>query len=509
MLDVVSPSAAGESGKGLLIPRVTAAQRTTADAGLAGGLLDAAGDLRGGAARGLLVYQTDGAAGFYYNTSATATPSWLWLRGDTSPADLTLGRAGVANPGKIAFHDNQAGDDFTVTLQAPNTVAANVAFTLPAADGTAGQAVVTDGAGNLSWATAGGAATLPIAGTVVTIGDSATTDTNGIAIGVSANGTTTGLAIGYMANGNNFGTGVGYQANANTRGVAMGYMANAYPGTGLWSGAVSIGYRANAYPWNGKQSGGVAIGYQANARQNATDNYGVGAVAVGWGANGYVSGVGIGRGATGYYQGVAVGMLATGSSNGVAVGYKANGYVNGTSLGFRANSGNQGYAFSKGSYSRCMRYNEEWKGADTLSEDPATGQLSGYNKFGYGQCNVNGTTATATATELFLGGVAGKRFALQDNSGVCFTAYTVAINTATGDTSAWQQAGLIKRRTGAATTALVGSVTTLMSNMQGTLTGVPALTADTTNGALKVTVTGVAASTVRWNTMITYSETRE
>ena len=46
MLDIPSP-ATGD-GKGLLIPRVTQAQRTTADGALAGGLLDGSGDLRGG-----------------------------------------------------------------------------------------------------------------------------------------------------------------------------------------------------------------------------------------------------------------------------------------------------------------------------------------------------------------------------------------------------------------------------------------------------------------------------
>ena len=63
VLDISSTSA------GLLIPRVTAAQKT--------GL-----NPLPEAAQGLTVYQTDGTEGYYYNTSTTTTPSWVKLLGD-------------------------------------------------------------------------------------------------------------------------------------------------------------------------------------------------------------------------------------------------------------------------------------------------------------------------------------------------------------------------------------------------------------------------------------------
>lgn len=75
-LDIKSP---GKAGKGLLIPRITEEQRTTP--GALGGLLNPSGQLRGGAAQGLLVYQTDAREGFYYNTSKTAAPNWVMLSG--------------------------------------------------------------------------------------------------------------------------------------------------------------------------------------------------------------------------------------------------------------------------------------------------------------------------------------------------------------------------------------------------------------------------------------------
>jgi len=53
----------------------------------------------------------------------------------------------------IKLQGNASGTG-TTTLQSPNTNA-NLTLTFPATDGTSGQAVVTDGSGNLSFATAG------------------------------------------------------------------------------------------------------------------------------------------------------------------------------------------------------------------------------------------------------------------------------------------------------------------------------------------------------------------
>lgn len=92
----------GLQGKGLLIPRMTQLQRTVILT--PGGLLNALGQLHGGPAQGLIVYQTDGVQGFYYNTSTTATPSWSYLSsggsGATGPTGPTgaNGSAGATGP---------------------------------------------------------------------------------------------------------------------------------------------------------------------------------------------------------------------------------------------------------------------------------------------------------------------------------------------------------------------------------------------------------------------------
>lgn len=68
--------------KGLLIPRVTAAEKTLMNP------LPAA-------AQGLIVYQTDGTQGFYYNTSTTTVPNWSYILPSSGGWNLT-GNAGTS-----------------------------------------------------------------------------------------------------------------------------------------------------------------------------------------------------------------------------------------------------------------------------------------------------------------------------------------------------------------------------------------------------------------------------
>lgn len=69
MLDVSSTT------KGMLVPRMTSAQRTAISL----------------PATGLIVYQTDGSAGFYYNAGTSAAPSWVILLNGTTGNVTTQG----------------------------------------------------------------------------------------------------------------------------------------------------------------------------------------------------------------------------------------------------------------------------------------------------------------------------------------------------------------------------------------------------------------------------------
>lgn len=93
MLDIDVSALAAK--KGLLIPRMTAAQKTAMSP------LPAA-------AQGLIIYQTDGVQGFYYNSSTTTTPSWNYIPPVGASGWLLNGNLGT-NPGSdfIGTSDGQ------------------------------------------------------------------------------------------------------------------------------------------------------------------------------------------------------------------------------------------------------------------------------------------------------------------------------------------------------------------------------------------------------------------
>jgi hypothetical protein len=94
---------------------------------------------------------------------------------------------------------------------------------------------------------------------------------------------------------------------------------------------------------------------------------------------------------------------------------------------------------------------------------------------------------------------------LPNSSAYAFTGLVVARRQASGGTesAAWKVEGLIRREANAASTTLVASTVTAISNAPGwTL----ALSADTTNGGLKVEATGAASTNIRWVATIQTSE---
>jgi hypothetical protein len=96
---------------------------------------------------------------------------------------------------------------------------------------------------------------------------------------------------------------------------------------------------------------------------------------------------------------------------------------------------------------------------------------------------------------------------LPNNSAYTFQGTCIANVTAGGTTSGWKFEGVIKRGANAASTTLVAAVTpTVIAQDAGAVTWVLAVTADTTNGGIKVEVTGAAATTIRWVAKIETTE---
>jgi hypothetical protein len=87
---------------------------------------------------------------------------------------------------------------------------------------------------------------------------------------------------------------------------------------------------------------------------------------------------------------------------------------------------------------------------------------------------------------------------LPNNSAYFFKGEVIAGVTGGGNTKGWTIEGVIKRGANAASTTVVG--VTVMSSYgdAGAVTWTIAAAADTTNGGLKITATGQAATTIRW-----------
>ena len=82
-----------------------------------------------------------------YLTTATAASTYLPLAGGTLTGDITINAQG-----DLRFADLDSSN--WVALQAPGSIATNYTLTLPAADGTANQALTTNGSGVLGWTSA-------------------------------------------------------------------------------------------------------------------------------------------------------------------------------------------------------------------------------------------------------------------------------------------------------------------------------------------------------------------
>jgi hypothetical protein len=119
-------------------------------------------------------------------------------------------------------------------------------------------------------------------------------------------------------------------------------------------------------------------------------------------------------------------------------------------------------------------------------------------------------TTDATATRLTSNTSAAgttNQVILPNNSAYTFQGTCIANVTGGGTTSGWKFEGVIKRGANAASTTLVAAVTpTVIAQDAGASTWVLAITADTTNGGIKVEVTGAAATTIRWVTKIETTE---
>lgn len=278
---------------------------------------------------------------------------------------------------------------------------------------------------------------------------------------------------------------------------AIGYSAYSYA-----TGAHSFGYDAAA--------GGVySFAGGANSSAAGSQSIGSGSVALG---GSYASGTDSFAAAiadnTSSYGATSVNAVAIGRLNKadgsycVAVGGDSNlaDFSYATAIGGFGNVANQAYATTVGSFfASSTTYGKEARASGRFS---ATGdaQRGGFVL----RSDTTGATPEALTTNNSAAG-STNQIILPNNSAYAFHGTIVARQQASAGTAcaAWKIEGLIRREGSAGTTVLVNSATTVLDN---TPSWGMALSADTTNGGLKIEVTGAAATNIRWVANVTTAE---
>lgn len=210
------------------------------------------------------------------------------------------------------------------------------------------------------------------------------------------------------------------------------------------------------------------------------------------------------QGATGDYAVVLGGRNCTsGGTNSFSVGGTASAPGSGAGA-----LGNDTLANGPNSLAVCSRSStKNRQGALALSSSTA-GSSTGVSQLTLHSMHVD--TTNNTATRLITGALTGaatasNQFVIPSNTSVQFDGMITARNTANSDTKGWRFSVLIQNAGG--TTSLVGTPTV---NVTGSSAGAtwpdPVISADNTLDCLAITVTGAAATNIRWNASYMTSE---
>jgi len=433
-------------------------------------------------------------------------------------------------------------------IQTTGTVNVNGAYTLPTSDGTNGQVLTTDGSGAVTFADAGGggAALELYAENPSSPTAPSATGTNAVAIGSGSSATgTKAISIGDTGSiAAQEAVGIGDAAivySSATQGVAVGkdtQVGGAYSAALGTKANVSSGQYATAIGCNSAAAGATVAGNGAIAigasYASGTDSFAAAidlnsssygalssnSVAIGkYAKSNSSNGVAIGNGslASGL-SAVTLGIssLASGTFS-TAIGYGSYASAgNSVSVGRSSNaSGSQSLALgyqssASGTHSAAIGRNAKAELYGKLAYTAHDfGASSIYSQAGTYVLMSDTTDATAEAltTNNSTAG-ATNQIILPNNGAYSFSGTIIAREDATdgSDYASWEIKGALLRDANAASTVLGNGIKNKLYASAGASAWDIALTADTTNGGLKIEVTGAASTNIRWVATVNTSE---
>lgn len=148
----------------------------------------------------------------------------------------------------------------------------------------------------------------------------------------------------------------------------------------------------------------------------------------------------------------------------------------------------------------------------------ASGRFSSDGDAQFGRMVLRGATADAATAKILTAdasaAIATNTVVLRNNGVYSYQIELVANSAAVGSGSVygtwggnWSLSGLIRRTANAAATALIGTPSVTAQNIDSAISAcVVTLTANTTLGGLAITVTGIAATNIRWVAVVTTTE---
>ena len=384
----------------------------------------------------------------------------------TSNGDIDLDPNGS---GKVVFKGNatKGSGQFVLNCEQnshgivikgpPHSAAASYTLTLPNNDGSASEFLQTDGSGNLSWGA----------------GATAYTDSN-------------------------------VDTHLNTGTAATGEILS-------WTGS--------DYDWVASGGGGADL-YTANESSPAAQPSATGTNAIAIGDSSVSSGeksISLGKANASGNNSFAVQINNNTTSYGaidnyaLSIGYmsKSSGSNYATALG--------GFAIASGAYSSALTYGSQALADYSVALGMCLVQVKGKVGFGAGYyttftcsglytLNINTTNASQTTlTTNNSSASSDNQVIANNNTLVSFHGTINGRQKASEGTAcaAWKVEGLLRREASAGTTVLVNSAITVLDN---TPNWGMALSADTSNGALKIAVTGASSTNIRWQATIHTSE---